>query len=205
LWDKTVREMLYSRPERATFSVKFSLKDDSTPYASEFALAMKRDPFLKHFKAYFPNAWEKDSCDPKFTDIQHPCRGALATCKIPDSDNLTPGTNRPCATSCWRFAFRFHLEESKATNGFMIQVEEKAGLGAGQKMETEMAKDVNLKIFRTYTNIDFLWDVGFKKLSEAVQEWYKSGCANPDQLENVFIGIPDMNMNGFVRPRYEPL
>jgi len=210
LWDKTVQDMVYSRLERATFSMKFSLSEQSTPYASEFALAMRRDPFLKHFKTYNPNAWEKESCDPNFTDIQHPCRGTLATCQIPESDNLTTGTNRPCDTSCWRFAFRFHLDESKSTNGFMIQVEETEGLGHGQKIETEMAKDVNLKIFRTYTNLDFVEDEdldnGFKKLSKAVQEWYEKGCPNPDLLENVFIGgNPEMNTNYFVRPRYEPL
>ena len=44
---------------------------------------------------------------------------------------------------------------------------------------------------------------GFKKLSEAVREWYESGCPRPDLLENVFIGIPSMDY--IARPRYEQL
>merc|ERR1712061_542061 len=151
---------------------------------------MKADPFLKHFRTYFPNAFEKDSCDPNYVDILHPCRGTLVTCQIPKHLNLTTDTKRPCATSCWRFAFRFHQEESKATSGFMIQVEEIEGLGDGQKIETEMAKEANLKVFRTYTNIYRFWPAGFLKISAAVQEWYKNSCPNPDLLENVFIGVP---------------
>merc|ERR1719362_2394144 len=77
----------------------------------------------------------------------------------------------------------------------MIQVEEKQGLGAGQKIETDMAKQVDLKIFRTYTNVEDVqrgdvgdWSFnGMDAISKAVQEWYKSGCSNND-LENIFIG-----------------
>merc|ERR1712129_220036 len=100
-----------------------------TDYASEFALAMKQDPFLRNFKTYNPNAWCKKSCDPKFTDIKHPCRGTTSTCGIPKAENFDPTTQMPCSTSCWRLAFRFQQEEAKAKQGFMIQVEEKQGLG----------------------------------------------------------------------------
>merc|ERR1719276_189266 len=119
----------YPRSEQAILSVKFSLAEQSTPYATNFALAMKEDPFLGQFKTYNPNAWCKRSCDPDFTNIQHPCRGTSSTCKFTEGQNLTADTRKPCATSCWRFAFRFHQEESKAMGGFMIQVEESAGLG----------------------------------------------------------------------------
>merc|ERR1712008_646075 len=82
LWDSE-EQHVYDRDEQAILSVKFSLAEKSTPYASNFALAMKRDPFLQNFKTYNPNAWCKKSCDPKFTDIQHPCRGTTSTCGIP--------------------------------------------------------------------------------------------------------------------------
>jgi len=130
------------------------------------------------------------------TNIAHPCRGTLSTCTIPEKDNLTHETKRPCSTSCWRLAFRFHQEECKATKGFMIQVEEEQGLGDGQKIETEMAKQMGLKLFRTYTNDDVVEYAGpltafhykgIEAISKAVQEWYAAGCVNPD-LENVFIG-----------------
>jgi len=67
-----------------------------------------------------------------------------------------------------------------------------------------MAREVGLKVFRTYTNIESLGESYFamKAVSAAVQEWYKSGCANAD-LENVFIG--DNMMDPERRPQYEAL
>merc|ERR1712129_165922 len=118
---------------------------------------------------YNPNAWEKKSCDPKFTDITHKCRGTLATCSIPNFG----ADERPTSKSCWRFAFRFHQEECKKTNGYMIQVEEKNGLGAGQEIETEMAKQVGLKIFRTQEGYqDRLHHATFPRIGKAVKAWY---------------------------------
>jgi len=222
IWDSA--SVTYSRDEQAIQSVKFSLAESSTQYATDFALAMRSDPFLKNFKTYNPNAWCKKSCDPKFTDMQHPCRGTVDTCMLPQEQNLSKD-KKPCPTSCWRYAFRFHQEESKATNGFMIQVEEKKGLGDGQKIETEMAKQVDLKVFRTYTNVDaFGWGEGSRKylsypeldfngidaISKAVQEWYAAGCINND-LENVFIGcqkVADDTPGTYSytkRPQYEKM
>jgi len=177
---------VYDRPEKATLSIKFSLAEKSTIYATEFAKGMKNDPYLSKFKTYNPNAWCKKSCDPKFTDMSHPCRGSSSTCGI-QSQNMDPATQRPCANSCWRFAFRFHQQESKDTKGFMIQVEEEKGLGDGQKIETEMAREVGVKVFRTCTNCSWFEGHSMGRISKAVKEWYDSGCANSD-LENVFIG-----------------
>jgi len=197
------KDKVYERDEKVTLSVKFSLAEQSSPYATEFAKGMKEDDYLKKFKTYNPNAWCKDSCDENFTDINHPCRGTSSTCGI-HHKNLDPGTQRPCSTSCWRFAFRFHQEESKESRGFMIQVEEKGGLGDGQKIETEMAREVNLKVFRTYTNIDFYpGGDSMVKISKAVKEWYDGDCANMD-LENVFIGAPFGNPYT-ERPKYGKL
>jgi len=63
----------------------------------------------------------------------------------------------------------------KATNGFMIQVEEKEGLGTGQMIETTMAKEVGMKVFRTYTDCINWNDNVIKKLSDEIKEWYFSG------------------------------
>jgi len=217
LWD-TEADKVYSRTAQAIMSVKFSLAEKSSEYATNFALAMKEDPFHKNFKTYNPNAWCKESCDPTFTDINHPCRGSLSTCNIPEALNLDSGTKRPCSTSCWRLAFRFHQEECKATKGFMIQVEEKQGLGDGQKIETEMAREVDLKVFRTYTNhpevqktfrnTDYNFN-GMSAISDAIKDWYANGCVNND-MENIFIGsqiaadkAPQWAYS--VRPRYQKL
>merc|ERR1712129_586497 len=68
----------------------------------------------------------------------------------PRDRNIDPSSGRPCAKSCWHFAFRFHQDEAtKDANGFMTQIEEKGGLGDGQKIETEMATEAGIKVFRT--------------------------------------------------------
>jgi len=154
---------------------------------------MKNDPFLSQFKTYYPNAWCKDSCDPEFTNIKHPCRGAENTCQFSRDTNVDASTGRPRASSCWRFAFRFHQQEAKDTNGFMIQAEEHGGLGDGQKIETEMAKEAGIKIFRTYTvpNQDPVW-WKIEKISNHIQAWYTNGCKDPELLENVWIGTSDV-------------
>jgi len=150
LWDQDENKR-YLRKEKAIQSVKFSLAQKSSTYATDFALAMREDPFLKEFQTYNPNAWSKESCDPDLTNIRHPCRGLATTCQ-----NLLPNMTakgKPCDTSCWRFAFRFHQQVSKDTGGFMIQVDEFEGLGSGQRIETSMAEEVGLKIFRTFTGL----------------------------------------------------
>merc|ERR1719276_459631 len=182
LWNEEDNKQ-YPRSEQAILSVKFSLAEQSTPYATNFALAMLNDPFLGQFKTYNPNAWCKKSCDPSFTDIKHPCRGTMSTCGIPESDNYD-SERRPKSTSCWRLAFRFHQEECKETKGFMIQVEEVAGLGAGQNIETEMAEQVGLKVFRAKQN--YRSDTGkdyIKTVSKYVEAWYKDGCKSMDLEE----------------------
>jgi len=131
--------------------------------------------------------------------MEHQRKGTLDTCEFPKSQNLS--ADRPTKDGCWRVAFRFQLQESKDANGFLIQVEEKnVGLSAGQKIKAEMAKEVGLKVFRTYTDDSYLYNRGMQRISNAVQEWYKSGCANRD-LENVFLGFDDTQR----RPRYEKL
>jgi len=68
----------------------------------------------------------------------------------------------------------------------MIQLEEKSGLGDGQKIETEMAKQAGLKIFRTYTDnalddadddVDDLYHMKMRMhdVASRVKTWYESG------------------------------
>jgi len=160
---------------------------------------MKEDDFLRKFNTCNPSIWSNKSCDPTFTDMNHLCRGLPPACK---KQNIDPATNRPSAESCWRFTLRFHQEESRDTDGFIIQVEELQGLGAGQKIESEIARQVGVKVFRTYTNIPKLVDDSIARISEAVQAWYASGCVNRE-LQNVFIGF---EVPGRIpRPNYQAL
>mmetsp|Transcript_51952 Transcript_51952/g.100374 ORF Transcript_51952/g.100374 Transcript_51952/m.100374 type:complete len:206 (-) Transcript_51952:169-786(-) len=75
--------------------------------------------------------------------------------------------------------FRFHLQQSKDTLGFMVQLEETQGLSESQENETQMAMEAGLKIFRT--SMDHPYDV--VRLSKRVRTWYDSECANNDLEE----------------------
>jgi len=81
LWDSEA-DKSYSRPEQATLSMKFSLAEKSTTYATIFALALKQDPFLSNFKTHNPNAWSKDSCDDQFTN-RPPVQGHVGHVHVP--------------------------------------------------------------------------------------------------------------------------
>jgi len=201
LWDAPDDNVV--RSEKGILSLKFSLSQESTTYASDFVQALKRDPFLRQFEMHNPNARCKKSCDPDYTTPEHPCKGTLKTCQLAESKLVkkdTAGNKKLGEDACWRFAFRFRQEECLETNGFMLQVEEETGvLGPGQKLEAVWAKEVGIKVFRTYTDeISWNWN-RIEKISQKVQEWYESGCANMD-LENVYIGEDDSHSKP--RPPY---
>jgi len=179
-------------PFQAILSVKFSLSEKSNRYATDFALAMKKDKYLKKFKTYNPNAWEKESCDPKYTTLDHPCRGTLEICKgppgkLPNFKEDERGNKKPLRTICWRYSFRFHQEQCKENAGFMLQVEEKSGLGGGQIIEAAMAEEVGIKVFRTYSNYGDFKHNRIEKVSKKIEEWYAGARVNMD-LEGVYIG-----------------
>jgi len=179
------KEETCSRKEQAILSIKINLAEQGTSYAMQFALTMKDDPYLGQFKTHNPHVLCQKSCDPNFSDVQHPCRGTLDTCLISEQDNLS-AEKRPTDTSCWRVAFRFHQEECKATSGFMIQVQEVEGLGAGQKIETEMAEQVGLKVFRTRSHQRSIDGNRIAGVSRVVKACYDSGCENME-LKDVWI------------------
>jgi len=195
----SAEKRVYERLEKATLSVKFTLAEKSTNYANMFLQTLQNDSFLSKFETHNPNARSKQSCNAEYTDLMNLCRGTLDTCHFPNSKNLK--ADKPKSESCcWRFDFRFHLQESVDTNGFLIMVEECGGLGNGQKIELEMAEEVGVKVFRTYTNIGGWADEFMKPVSDAVQDWYNSGCANCD-LENVWVGDEQLNNKFVWRPK----
>jgi len=51
-----------------------------------------------------------------------------------------------------------------------------------QKIETEMAREVGVKAFRTYTNSLFVNQERMGRISKAVKDWYESGRANTNHL-----------------------
>ena len=69
----------------------------------------------------------------------------------------------------------------------MVQVQEKCGLGPGQEIETEMAEQAKIKIFRTVTTCDWLDAMDVPRLEKKVEEWYATGCLDMS-VKEVLVG-----------------
>jgi len=76
------------RAEKGILSVKFSLAETSTPYATTIASELKKHLIVGEFELYFPSLFNKNSCDPDFTDMDHPCRGTTETCQMAQVEAL---------------------------------------------------------------------------------------------------------------------
>ena len=184
---------------RIALSTKFSLEEKSSSSVNDFTRLLFANPFFRdgHFSIYSPNAFSKDTCDPKWTNIDWPCRGTFDTCH--KDPHLKIG--KPKLECCWRYSFRWHLEEARRTNGFMIQIVDLDGepglfeeslseykLGDGQQIETEMAEQVGTKIFRIYrprtitgTGVQLLHNFRqdhINSLASILQDWYDGKCTD---------------------------
>jgi len=175
--------------KRIVLSLPLDKNGKSTPHAIMFALLLRDHPSFKDYIVHFPNAWDRSTCDTEWTNFDHPCRGTTDTCEIEDEELKTGVPNeRIC---CWRYSFRWQLQRGKDTNGMMIQVREFDHspsvrghiLGDGQKIETDIAKDVGVKVFEIYQGktINKRWAKDFDEkhinvLAEQVTNWYDTGC-----------------------------
>jgi hypothetical protein len=194
------RKMSDDDRRKAVLSTKFSLHEDSQSTVTEFTRLLNDHPYFQegNFDIYSPNAYMKGTCDPQWTRMEWACRGSYETCK------KEPGlkTGRPHAACCWRYSFRWHLEQTKEMHGFMIQVVDieqvrkvdrgknyEYVLGDGQKIETVMAKEVGTKVFRIYRpraldreNRRQLFqpfrDKHIDILVKHVEGWYQSSCSD---------------------------
>eukprot|EP00548_Thalassiothrix_antarctica_P002541 CAMPEP_0194154432 /NCGR_PEP_ID=MMETSP0152-20130528/60617_1 /TAXON_ID=1049557 /ORGANISM="Thalassiothrix antarctica, Strain L6-D1" /LENGTH=482 /DNA_ID=CAMNT_0038860537 /DNA_START=16 /DNA_END=1461 /DNA_ORIENTATION=+ len=164
-------------------STRFSLAKESSPTATQFALLLKENLFIQKqkFHVYSPNSWMKSTCDLKWTDINHLCRGDFITCEMKDAD-LKRGVPQERKT-CWRVSFRYQLKKAEERKGFMVQVveyykkEDKHILGDGQSIETEIAELVNCKVFRAYQPYDDTFDeYNIKEIVSKIKEWNEDGC-----------------------------
>jgi len=168
------------RKERAILSVRLG----SPRSGAEFAMAMQNDDFVGQFYTYNPNIWCTQSCDPDFASLDHPCRGTSSTCRMPDGMNCN-ADGRPRVGSCWRFACRFHQQECKDSGGFLVQFEEPGGLDDRQRLETLIAKEVGLKVFRLKIHTERIYPYMLShSLRGAVRTWYDCNC-NGMSLETI--------------------
>ncbi len=194
LFDDSYDNLKLKNAPRIVLSTKFSLGEKTTSYATEVALIMKENPYFQSKVVYSPNSWDKNTCDPNWTDISFPCRGTKRTClKYYFKDNLP--VEKKC---CWRSSYRYQLMKGKETGGFMVQVAEfdedsqKHVLGNGQQIETELAELVGLKVFRVYQQIsgyshirgrngmDSDYEIAdlINELVKCAESWYENGCSD---------------------------
>jgi len=86
-------------------------------------------------------------------------------------------------------------------------VAESAGLGEGQQVETRMAQQVGMKVFRVcndkedeHGNVVTVADI--RKVADAIRAWYQKpverGGPN-DHLENIWIGYGDGDKTQYER------
>ena len=184
-------EQNYERNKRrkVVLSTRFALGESSSPIATQFAVALKEYQYIKEgdFIVYSPNAYKKKTCDLEWTRSEWPCRGTFETCRVQPS-SLKIGV--PTSDCCWRYSFRYQLEEAKRTNGFMIQVIEYNNemgnfeVGRGQQIETDMAQQVGIKIFRFY---DYRFNpndkLQVKDLVEDIKYWYNDNCNDMSEVD----------------------
>lgn len=141
------KKNLNDNAKRFVLSTKFSLAEGSTSTATLFAHLLNRHSYFKESVIYSPNAWDKNTCDPNWTDIDHPCRGTFGTCQMERELKIGVPQEHKC---CWRYSFRWQLMKAKRSGGTMYQLQEPMGLGNGQKIETEMAEEVGIKVIRVH-------------------------------------------------------
>ncbi|CAB9518010.1 unknown protein [Seminavis robusta] len=183
-------------------STKFSLTADSSAHATRFTVELKKHPYIASgdFRVYSPNAFSKGTCDPQWTDKTWPCRGTFSSCQNPPY--LKSGM--PQAKSCWRYSFRYHLEEASYSGGFMIQVADLLDyakekdpildhtLGDGQMIESKMALVVGIKVFRFFEPMpgrESSYASTVDLLVSKIKSWYDEGCSNMTEC-NVPIQSP---------------
>ena len=171
---------------KIVLSTRFALKPSSHSQATNFTQLLKEHEYIRNgnFKIYAPNAFDKHSCDPNWTDFDWPCRGTKETCCFED----TLKTGHPTDDCCWRYSFRYQLEEAKATGGFMLQLVETEEpysdgppvLGNGQRIEQHMSQQLQLKTFHVYRPM-FGYEQPFEKshieqVVTAIKYWYDGEC-----------------------------
>jgi hypothetical protein len=181
---------------KIVLSTKFSLSPDSHSQATQVAILLKSHPYIQagNFEIYSPNAFDKSSCDPEWTRFDWPCRGTFETCRMKDP-LLKMGV--PTTECCWRYSFRYQLQDAAESRGFMIQLVEAAtklrytygcsqSLGAGQTIEREMAQNLRTKIFRVHAPIKHpgrkyeyektIIREEIEVVISCIQEWYDGDC-----------------------------
>ncbi|CAB9516976.1 expressed unknown protein [Seminavis robusta] len=190
------------KKKKIVLSTKFALGARTSAHATKFTVELKKHPYIaqSEFVVYSPNAFNKGTCDPQWTNKNWQCQGTYATCQKPP--HLKTGVPKE-AESCWRYSFRYHLSEASHLGGFMIQVVdlkkweeftwpltndddddglyENHDLGDGQRIETKMARETGIKIFRFFEPVRMgpeHYSNWVHQFVLEIQKWYQEGGSN---------------------------
>lgn len=152
-------------------------------HSTLFGIFMKENNFFKNFGIYRQHPWSISSCDSKLKSSAFPCIGTSNKCRMIHECNGKPQENK----CCWKYNTRCRLEKAKLNGGIVIQISEwfaSTGnhfLGPGQHIETEMAAQVDVKIFRVMQNqYADRNPVPFKQqhvsqVERSILKWHRSG------------------------------
>jgi len=152
-------------------SLNAGLGDNLTPFSSRFLRAWKEHAFMSQFEVCrtstrFSRACK--ACTSPSTDAGDTCSGTRETCKSM-FENMSQD-DRPWAATCWRYAVRFHLQECKENQGFMVQIKEGSRLSDVQVFEETLANEVGIKIFRA-SIFQVSSRTVLERISRAVRQW----------------------------------
>ena len=195
---------LHQDRKKITLSTRFSLNPEGVSQATTFTSLLKKHPYILEgsFKLYSPNAFDKQSCDPNWTNFDWPCRGTIETCQYDNKTIKTKhGVGKPTDNCCWRYSFRYQLKESKRTDGFLLQLIECGykgefqELGKGQRIERDMAQDLELKIFQIVVPMRMGYELPLlvddvNELVLKIKDWYDNDFTDTSEC--------------IVRPRTDP-
>lgn len=103
--------------KKIVLSTKFSLAAESSAHATRFTVDLKKHPYIAkgNFHVYSPNAYNKGTCDPHWTNLDWPCRGTYLSCQKPPEQKMGLPQEGLC---CWRYSFRYQLLEAHRLGGF---------------------------------------------------------------------------------------
>jgi len=181
-------------------STPYSIGESTTSYSTEFVLWINQSVFFHQFRVYHPNAGKRETCDPNYTTLSWPCRGTSETCEKPRYLKVGVPRESEC---CWRFNFRYHLEKSKNSGGYMIQLAgwdelmDTHNLDRGQQIEMDMAEQVGIKVFRVLEIQDMI-DTGdlqldhrqIGQLQRIIRSWLEG---NRKDLSIVDVMLPKVD------------
>jgi len=192
----------YSAKKKIVLSTRFSLGGYISNTVKKFAQLLEKHPLFKDYEVYYPNATDKNTCDPSWTNFYHPCRGTFDTCEKEAELKLGIPQEDKC---CWRYSFRYQVEHAFV----LVQVVEYYHgqfwdygddgnshiIGKAQRIESEMAKDAGTKVFRCFQPTHQVNDTWMKEdfgvddvdnLAEEVKKWLDDDCANMDECDLEF-------------------